>query len=216
MWRLILILRLAFSRSDWILWLGIPIFRIKVAVMEMEWSGNIGTETGIPFSISRTYSGTFWKLEIVPETGKIPEHFLEARIITEHIPETRKIPENVSETEKIPEQTCSGNRKTFRNTFWKPENFRHASRNGTKNLLTILDVVRDWMWILVVEGSDLFVYQHFRSDSWTILWILKCVSFYMYSTFYSLLQTNFSRRKWETKKSALANMEILQTWPIRL
>ena len=69
--------------------------------MEMEWSGNIDTETGIPFSISRTYSGTFWKLEIVPETGKIPEHFLEARIITEHIPETRKIPEKFRKPKKF-------------------------------------------------------------------------------------------------------------------
>ena len=123
-------------------------------------------ETGIPVKISRTYSGIvpFRKLEVVPEyvpeTGKIPEHVLESGKISPHIPEigkipkhvpetgiipeTGKFPEHVPETGKIPEQTHSGNRKTFRNTFRKLENFRNIQKRNKKfTLYSILDVVRD-------------------------------------------------------------------------
>ena len=157
------------------MYVGIPIFQIKVSVIETEWSG-------IPVSISRTYSRIvpFWKLEIVPrcvpETGKIPKHVLETGKIPhhiletgkvphlfpktgkilEHIPETRTIPEHipktgkiVQETIKISEQTRSGNRKQ--------KNFRYASRNGTRNLLTILNVVIECGYWLLLCGWNWFV-----------------------------------------------------------
>ena len=61
-------------------------FRIKVSVMEMEWSKNMDPETGILLYISRTYSGIVQLeifLELVPETGRFPEHILESGKILE-------------------------------------------------------------------------------------------------------------------------------------
>ena len=122
--------------------IGIPIFRIKVSVME--WSRNMDLETGIPISISRTYSRIvpFGKMEKFPEC----------------VPETGKIPEHVMET-----GTRSVNLTNFCITFRKPENFRNTSQKSEKfpetgkKLQTVLDTVRAWLWILVALGWNRFV-----------------------------------------------------------
>ena len=90
----------------------------------------------------------FWKLEKFCITFRKPEKFQNM---------FRK-PEKFRNMFQKPEK--------FWNMFWKllkfrnkhvpetrkysgTENFLNASRNGTKTLLTILYVIRDWMWILV-------------------------------------------------------------------
>ena len=152
--------------------LGISIFQIKVSVMETEWFRNMDPGTGILVSISRTFSGIvpFWKLEIVPEcvletvkilehvmmdnsknstshfeTGKILEHVPETRIIPEHFPKNWKNSRTCSGNWKIPEQTHSRNRKNIQEHVLETGKF--PSRNRTKNLITILNVIRDWMWM---------------------------------------------------------------------
>ena len=98
--------------------IGIPVFRIKVSIMKTEWYGNMHPETGIPVSISRTYSDIvpFWKM------GIFPEFILETRKIPEQVLETGKIPEQVLENQKN-SQTRSGNRKNLHITFQKLEKF---------------------------------------------------------------------------------------------
>ena len=142
--------------------------------------------------------------EHVLETGKISEHVLENRKNSgtgfgnpetfRNVPKTGKISEHVPETGKscasgsgnqIFSVTRPKNRKNFWNMFRKlifvtrlryRKNFRNKFRKLEKNLQTILDTVRDWLWILQLHKGGTDSSTKFP-DSRTILWILKCVSF---------------------------------------